>query len=133
MRKFVAIICFFLAGCATKEQRPANVLSKPEMVKALSDMYLMEERVNRLGLPRDSAEQVAKIFTAKLFAEKSLSDSTFKRSVDYYLSHPQEMEDVYAALVDSLNLHEQRLNIKSQQKTQEKKSEKTPEKEQEKK
>jgi len=33
----------------------------------------------------------------------------FRKSMDYYMDHPMEMELIYTSLVDSLNLREQRV------------------------
>jgi hypothetical protein len=49
-----------------------------------------------------------------MFAKLGVSDSVFKRSFDYYMDRPREMEQIYAALVDSLSLKEQRLDIPQQ-------------------
>ena len=39
-----------------------------------------------------------------------MSDSVFKKSFDYYMDRPKEMELIYTALVDSLSLMEQRFD-----------------------
>jgi len=109
----IILLAFFtFLGCA--KQRPPDVLSQEEMVKALSEVYLTEEKVNRLNLSRDSGEKVYQYFNDKLFEKLGVTDSTFKRSLGYYQGQPKEMEKIYAALIDSLNLREQRLSIPTQ-------------------
>ena len=44
----------------------------------------------------------------KVFAESGVTDSVFKKSFDYYMERPAEMEQIYTALVDTLQLKEQR-------------------------
>ena len=37
----------------------------------------------------------------------SVSDSSFMRSMDYYMAHPEKLERIYTALVDSLSFRTQ--------------------------
>jgi len=78
------------------------------MVQIIGDLYVAEEKVNNLALSRDSAKSVFHVMGQKVFENAALSDSTFKRSFDYYMEHPREMELIYTALVDTLQLREQR-------------------------
>ena len=111
MRAFV-IIGLFLIGCSGKQARPKEVLSTAQMVEMYSEMYLAEEKVNRLALPRDSAEKVFKTIEQKVFEKMKVEDSVFRLSINYYMNHPKEMEQIYTAVVDSLNLREQRTTVK---------------------
>lgn len=101
------ILCF---SCRETERDTQPVLSRPEMVKALTEIYLAEQKINKLGLPRDSAEQEFTRFKDVIFQNVGVSDSVFKRSFDYYMDRPKEMEMIYTALVDSLSLMEQRVD-----------------------
>lgn len=105
---FIGLILFL--SCKNEER--VQKLSQNEMVRILSQIYIAEEKVNRLGLPRDSAEFVFDKMKDRVFKEFSTTDSAFKASLDYYWNHPDEMETTYSALVDSLNLKEQSLIIK---------------------
>jgi hypothetical protein len=44
----------------------------------------------------------------RVFAEAAVSDSVFRRSLDYYMERPRELERIFSALVDTLQLREQR-------------------------
>jgi hypothetical protein len=79
------------------------------MVKAMTEIYLAEQKINRLGVPRDSAEHEFERFKRLVFEKIDVSDSVFKRSFDYYMDRPKEMEVIFTALVDSLSLMEQRI------------------------
>lgn len=97
------------------EKKPEGVLSRAEMVAIMEDIYLSEEKVNHLALKRDSAKIVFEAMKDKVFEHAAVSDSAFKRSFDYYMEHPQEMELIYTALVDSLQLLEQRAPFGAEQ------------------
>ena len=78
------------------------------MVDIMEDLYIAEEKVNYLALSRDSAMEVATLMEKKVFEKAAIKDSLFLKSFDYYMEHPREMELIYTALVDSLQLREQR-------------------------
>ncbi len=90
------------------EKPPAGILSKPEMIKVLSEVYLTEEKINRLGVNRDSAIAAFDFVSSRIFEKTGVADSVFDASFDYYNDRPKEMEQIYTALVDSLQLMEQR-------------------------
>jgi hypothetical protein len=104
---FVVLLLFFSCRGLDKDNRP--VLTRPQMVKALKEIYLAEQKINRLSLPRDSAEVEFQRFKEIIFENIDVSDSAFKRSFNYYMDRPKEMEMIYTALVDSLSLMEQRV------------------------
>ena len=109
----LALIAAFVAGvvlaCTPQDEQPAEgVLSHAEMVEVLQDIYIAEEKVNRLTLPRDSAERVFQLMEVKIFEQAGVNDSVFRASLDYYIAHPKQLEKIYAAIVDSLALKEQK-------------------------
>ena len=105
-------VCLLLGACAwmtsCNEKKPEDVLTKPQMVKVMGELYISEEKLNQLGLTRDSAKIVFEALKQKVFETTSASDSVFKKSFDYYMERPKDMELIYTALVDSLQLREQR-------------------------
>jgi hypothetical protein len=103
----IGMACF---SCGEGDREASPILTKPEMVRALTEIYLSEQKINRLGIPRDSAEKEFERFKKVIFRNIGVSDSVFKRSFDYYMDRPKEMEQIYTALVDSLSLMEQRLD-----------------------
>jgi hypothetical protein len=102
----VLMLCF---ACGDNEKEAKTVLTQQQMVKALTEIYLAEQRVNRLGAPRDSAAQEFDRFKQTVFEKLEITDSVFKRSFNYYMDRPKEMERIFSALVDSLSLKEQRI------------------------
>jgi hypothetical protein len=103
------MLVFFCFSCSEGEKPGQGILPQDEMVKALTEIYLAEQKINKLALPRDSSEREFERFKHVIFQKINVSDSTFKRSFNYYMDHPIEMEKIYTALVDSLSLMEQRL------------------------
>ena len=105
----VGLICLvtavLLGGCDSNEP-PQGVLTQQQYAAWLIDVYLAEARL--ASHPRDSASPLFFSFEKKLQQRHGLSDSVLKRTYQYYLNHPDQLEQVYVAVVDSLSLREQR-------------------------
>jgi hypothetical protein len=99
------LIALFACG---KENTPAGILPKEKMVQVLTEIYIAEEKLNRMGLPRDTAQKRFEAVEDKIYEKTGVTDSLFKTSYDYYMNRPSEMELIYTALVDSMQLLEQR-------------------------
>jgi hypothetical protein len=113
MRGIIVLLGVVAIACGGKESvvNKDGVLTREKMVAVLTEVYLAEEKTNRLGLSRDSAEKVFDLLQVKVFDKTGVPDSVFRKSVNFYLERPKELEEIYTALVDSLNLKEQRANI----------------------
>jgi hypothetical protein len=111
----ISAAVFSWAASCSGRHKPEDVLSKAEMVQILEEMYLAEEKINRLGIPRDSAKEVFEVIKKKVFENTVATDSVFQRSFDYYMDQPKEMELIYMALVDTLQLKEQRAPFHTEQ------------------
>jgi hypothetical protein len=96
-----------LSACGG-EKRPEGILTEKQMVNVMTELYIAEEKANRLPIPSDSAKELFPMFSAKAFEKAGVSDTTFQNSLDYYMSEPEKLENIYAILVDSLNLKAQR-------------------------
>lgn len=106
-RFLLGLILSALIISCQKEKDPPGILSKRDMVRALSELYLAEEKIARAGLPYDSIIKFFPQFEAKALQQAGVSDSVFRKSLEYYKSNPSELEYIYTALVDSLNLKAQ--------------------------
>ena len=109
MQFCVVGLIVFAFSCSDKRQAPQGILTHDQMVTVMSELYITEQKVTTLGLKRDSLEQIADVMKDKIFVKVGVTDSAFRKSMDYYMDHPQELELIYTALVDSLNLREQRI------------------------
>jgi hypothetical protein len=107
---FVALLTL-LQACGSKNETPAGILSQEQMVSVLRNIYISEEKVNRLTLPRDSALVLFGRMEDKVFETTGVTDSAFEKSLNYYFEHPEDLQKIYAAVVDSLQLQEQRTPI----------------------
>jgi hypothetical protein len=107
------MIVLLCVSCIESDKSDKTVLTPPQMVEILKEIYLAESKINQRGLARDSSEREFARFKEVIFEKVNVSDSVFKRSFDYYMDRPKEMEMIYTALVDSLSLMEQRFDSPS--------------------
>jgi len=114
MRQLItAALCIAALSCNKLDEKPApGILSHAEMVTVLQEIYIAEEKVNRLALPRDSATQVFGLMEVKVYEKTGVDDSVFRVSLNYYLAHPKQLEKIYAAVLDSLQLREQKASAR---------------------
>lgn len=103
-----------LWGCGGND-RPDDILTQGEVVDVLEEVYIVEEKVSRLGLKVDSATLVTRLMTSKVIERMGIADSTWKKSYVWYANRPEELQTIYAMLIDSLQLREQRSDIRLQQ------------------
>jgi hypothetical protein len=92
-----------------EEKKETGILSEKEMVRILTEIYITEDKVNRLALGPDTSRQIFQKMKGKIELKTGVPDSVFMRSLEYYSRRPEQMENIYTALVDSLNLKEQRV------------------------
>jgi len=104
-----ALVVAIVFSCGQKAVTSRDVLPENRMLELLSDLYVIEQKVNSLGLKRDSADMVFAVLKDTVFKHAGTTDSIFHMSMDYYMDHPKVMEGIYSQLVDSMNLREQRI------------------------
>ena len=109
-RKLVFLGCCLAAVLvlSCEEKRPDGILSKDQMVSALTDFYLKEAKVNTLGLLTDSAATLMEHYKDEYARGKKFADTTLDASYQYYLNRPLEISAIYDRVIDSLVLREQR-------------------------
>lgn len=103
----LGMMILVLSACG-KSGRPEGILTQKQMVSVMTELYVAEEKANRLPIPSDSAKKLYPMFSAKAFEKAEVSDSVFHKSLEYYMSEPEKLEIIYTILIDSLNLKAQR-------------------------
>lgn len=92
-----------LGGCLSKETKiPEGVLSRQEMVRVLIDVHILEAKVKKLYLSKDSMEAVYNHYERKLFEDLGVDRAVYQRSFSFYVDHLDLMEQVYNEVSDSL-------------------------------
>ena len=108
-RVVMLLIAIIFYSCSTKPETPPGILSKDEMAKALTDLYLKEAKINKLPVGQDSILVLIQYYRTKYAASHNLPDSIVEKSYQYYVERPFEMGEIYDRIIDSLALREQRV------------------------
>jgi hypothetical protein len=108
------LITFALAAGCQSDKRPAGVLDKEEYAEYLVKIYVAEAKLNTLAITPDSAMKIFQPYEQALVKKLNKSDSVIQKTYQYYLAHPEQLEEVYTAVIDTLNLMEQRANSRPQ-------------------
>jgi hypothetical protein len=105
---FITVLVIFFVSCRQpKEEIPADVLPIEKMVPVMIDIHLVEAAVSSKNLPRDSSIIVYDLYEKDVFKKYSIQDSIYRKSFNYYTSHPALMDKLYEMVVDSLSLREE--------------------------
>lgn len=104
-----ALFLSLLFSCGKTDRVPAGILDKGQMVSVLSELYISEQKISTLGVKRDSLKEMFSVMKDSIFEKTGVSDSVFRKSMNYYMEDPLVLEGIYAVLIDSLNLREQRV------------------------
>lgn len=99
-------IGFALIGCEKKNQRPADVLDKQQLASVMIDLYLAEARLSNYAIQRDSSLALFLPKERAILTKRNMPDSILKKTYDYYLQHPDDFNEVYDILIDSLTVFE---------------------------
>ena len=102
-----SLLAATLVGCKN-EQRPSDVLSKQDLATLMVEVYLSEARLNTLPLVRDSSLKLFLPRESAILAKRNISDSVLQKTYSYYLAHPDDFNEVYDIVIDSLTVIEKR-------------------------
>ena len=105
---FLLVVCLISASACDTEKKEQKVLAREDMVRVLTEIYLAEEKVQRVGVKADSSAKLFARMNKKIEQRTGIPDSVFQESLRYYMERPTELQEIYTILVDSLSLMEQR-------------------------
>lgn len=106
--KYLAIVVLLALMQCTQEQKQEQVLSEGEMVDLLVELYLAEAKISLTGIRRDSANKLFLPYEESVVTSRGITDSTLNAAYNYYLQRPDQLEKILDAVMDTLNLREQR-------------------------
>lgn len=133
--KLVVIALSIMAICACRKKSeplkiPANVMPPDSMLMVLTDIHLIEgARVGNRIQGNDSLN--IKDYYHHVWDKYHLSKERFRRSFNFYSTHPDEMSELYRQMLDSLSIMEANLKGSGEEEEKEEEDGKNPEKEKE--
>jgi len=70
------------------------------------DIHIQEARADALHIPRDSLIPEMKITYLEILNKHNVKEADFKKTMDYYLQNPQQLDLMYQDVVDELSRRE---------------------------
>jgi len=106
VKKFFFLL-LLLTACAESPKPPAGTLDKDRMINILIDIHVAEARAGGAALrSQDSSTVYYKVLEAEVFKKHGVDSTTYYNSYRYYMNNLKQMDQIYAAVVDSLSLRE---------------------------
>lgn len=100
-------VLLLLASCENKQTKvtaPNVLLSEPQMVEIMTDVYVLENAINyRRGKSINTNNLKTKGYEA-LFEHYGITDSVFFENMDYYNDNPVLMKRVMDSVVANFEL-----------------------------
>jgi len=108
-RRFALILLVVLAACSSRKAVERPPLDKQKMVAVLVDIHLLEAQ--QQAKPFEKARVYnALVGYEKIFLKHGVTDQQFNESFAYYREHPQEMDDLYQAVIDEATRRESEIS-----------------------
>lgn len=82
------------------------------MAQILIEVHLLEAKINKRSTGRDSLQEVFDHYEAMMFDSLGLDTVAYNESIRYYIDHPTQMAEIYAVVVDSLQVRSKNLGMK---------------------
>lgn len=108
MKKYFLLINVIVGFGCNQTLKKEVVISPAKMTELLIDIHILEARVDKLRLTNDSAFAIYNTLQMEIFEQNEVTKSDYERSYQYYLSEPKELDQIYAIVVDSLNVIQKR-------------------------
>ncbi|MEY4875114.1 MAG: hypothetical protein RI955_8 [Bacteroidota bacterium] len=108
MKKYFLLIgAYFILSC--NHHSPIliaddGIIQKDTMIKLLADMHLADATVQDLKLSVDSSKHTYKMYYEQIFNRYNTNTKQFKKSLQYYTQHPDEMDMMYEKVIEEIGL-----------------------------
>ena len=105
LKYFILLTFFIITSCDSEINE--DIVNKEKMVKILIDMHLAEEAIENLSYDKDTLEALFARKEQEILEKYSISEELYRKSYSYYFFEPEELDKVYAVMLDSLLLYQQ--------------------------
>lgn len=96
-------------SCKEKEKRPEHILGHPEMAGLMAKMMIAQNKVYHEGYSGDSLQMLFHSHhKRKILQKEDISKKQFEESYTYYVSDVEKFDKLWAIVVDSLSLRNER-------------------------
>lgn len=112
MKKTIFGLLILLAACVHAPEPPAGTLGREKMVAILIEIHLAEAEAQQAGFrTADSTQFYYKHLERKILKRFKTDSTQYHDSYRFYVQNVKEMNEIYAAVVDSLNVRQSRKKL----------------------
>ena len=86
--------------------KPEGLVSQENMVRILIDVHMTESALSLKNFNRDSSLSLYAYYKEEIYKEHNVTEKQFKESFDYYSKHSQQLNSIYEAVIDSIDVKE---------------------------
>ncbi len=107
--KYIAISLIFyttlLSSCGGKvvEEQPDNLIQKEIFTKMILELQLIEAHLNEVRVDQSVIRDSANNYFQEIFEKHGTSFEDFHNTMNYYASQPEELQEIYDAVLESLS------------------------------
>ncbi|QDH79464.1 DUF4296 domain-containing protein [Echinicola soli] len=107
MKKAIFFFVFVVGVISCDDDKaPKYLLSEDEMVGIMVDIHMAEGMASSLPVSYDSSKKLYPLFESRVFEKHQVVDTTYTKSLEYYLRDTEKMKELYSRVIDSLNVKE---------------------------
>lgn len=112
MTLLFAVSFGWIFSCSSDEKPPQDILGQEKMASILTDIHIAEARVGRLQLrSSDSSLMVYNELKEDIWKKQKVDTLVYKKSYDYYMTHPNQMSQIYEKVKKQIEEKEKTKNI----------------------
>lgn len=108
MNRFYCLLftayCLLFFSCGQREKSvivPADVLPKTKMAQVITDIHMAEADIDLRTAP--DAPNRDTVNFQKIFVKQHINKSQYEKSLSFYVSHPELLNDVYQEVMNELS------------------------------
>jgi hypothetical protein len=104
---FILVSVILLAACrdeVTGAKQPDDLIPRDTMIMVMKDLTLIESHIQMKYLQVTTYKETMKRSGQVIMDKYKISRKRFESSMDYYGTRQLEMQEMYACVLDSLNL-----------------------------
>lgn len=112
MPKYLFVIALFLLGCKSQlslPEPPADVLSTEEMIVITKELMLVEAAIEQRYGQITKFHKISTQSGKDILKKHNCSQERYFSSLEYYSTNQEEIDQIYASILDSLNVE---LNVR---------------------
>lgn len=107
-RTLLSALLLILSSCMEKDAKPDQLIPVEKMKMILTDIHYADAYAYQ-EFRADSIYRAAAGMYLEIFEKYNVDTAVFNQSFTYYVQHPELLDKMYEAMIDSLNAREGRL------------------------